>query len=175
MEGRTFFLVRHGETEPNARGVRCGGDIDAPLTEKGLRQAEALGSVLSGRGIGVIVASPLQRTRRTAETIAVALGGIPIVYEPLFSERRLGEWNGRPIAETEPLIRAQQTPPGGESEAQFRDRVARALETLRPHLARVPLVVSSRGVARMLQLLCSGSAGPPIGNAELLEYRFPLA
>lgn len=174
MDERLFYFVRHGETEPNARGVRCGGDVDAPLTENGVRQAEALGGVLRGRGIGVIVASPLQRTRRTAEIVAPALGGIPVVFEPLFAERRLGEWNGRPIAETEPLIRARQTPPGGESETEFRDRVARALEALRPHLARVPLVVSSRGVARMLQLLCGESGGPPAENAQVIEYRFPL-
>ena len=172
-DGQTFFFVRHGETEPNARGVRCGGDVDAPLTENGVRQAEALCSTLRGRGVGVIVASPLQRTRRTAEIVAQALDGIPIVFEPLFAERRLGEWNGRTIAETEPLIRARETPPGGESEAEFRDRVARALEALRPHLPRRPLVVSSRGVARMLNLLCGGSTGAPAANAELIEYRAP--
>ena len=174
MGGEVFFFARHGETEPNARGVRCGGDVDAPLTERGLRQAEALGATLRGRGIGVIVTSPLQRTRRTAEIVAQALDGIPVAFEPLFAERRLGEWNGRSIAETEPLIRAQQAPPGGESETEFRDRVARALETLRPHLPRVALVVSSRGVSRMLHLLC-GSGGAPAENAEVIEYRFPAA
>lgn len=173
MDERTFYFVRHGETEHNARGVRCGGDLDIPLTVAGERQARVVVGALRGLGIGVIVTSPLQRTRRTAEIIAASLGAPPIIIEPLFIERRLGEWNGRPVAETEPLIRAKQTPPGGESEAGFRDRIARALEALRPHLAKRPLVVSSKGVARMLDLLCGQSGRPPAGNAEVIEYRAP--
>lgn len=174
MSARVFYFARHGETEPNVRGVRCGGDVDAPLTENGVRQAEALGGILGAHGIGMIIASPLQRTRHTAEIVALALGGLPIVFEPLFAERRLGEWNGRPIAETEPLIRARQTPPGGESEDEFLARVACALEKIRPHLPQVPLVVSSRGVARMLHALCGSPGSPPVKNADVLKFHFPF-
>lgn len=171
MGGPVFYFVRHGETDYNARGVRCGGDVDIPLTAAGERQARAVAGELRHLGIGVIVTSSLQRTRRTAEIIAAALGGLPVEIEPLFAERRLGQWNGRSIEETEPLVRARATPPGGESENEFRARIARALEALSPHLARRPLVVSSKGVARMLNLLCGQPGRPPAGNAEVIEYQ----
>ena len=31
------LFVRHGSTAPNLAGLRCGGDLDSPLTELGLR------------------------------------------------------------------------------------------------------------------------------------------
>lgn len=163
------FFVRHGETESNARGVRCGGDRDIPLTSRGEEQVRAMVPQLVGLGIALIVASPLLRTQRTAAIIAEALGGIVIETAPLFLERRLGEWNGRSIEETEPLLRAKQTPPGGESEAEFRARIERAVESLRPLLLRRPLVVSSKGVARMLNLLFGDPSHPTVGNAEVIR------
>ena len=168
----SFLFARHGETEPNARGLRCGGDQDAPLTARGIEQAAALGAALEGRSVGVIVTGPLRRTVATADAVSRALGGVAVHIEPLFVERRLGEWNGKTIAETEPLIAAGQTPPGGESEGEFRARIDLALQALRPFMDRGPLVISSKGVARVLGLRLGGVARPA-GNAELLEFSLP--
>lgn len=176
MSAASFWFVRHGETEDNRRGVRCGGDRDPPLTALGEQQARTLAQQLLGLDIGVIVTSPLQRTRRTAELIAEAIGGVPVQSEALFIERSLGQWNGLTAAETEASLKAGQTPPGGESEAAFCARVARALESLRPQLQRRPLVVSSRGIARVLHQLTAapgarwGFPAQPMGNCELFEF-----
>ena len=70
--------------------------------------------------------------------------------EPGLIERRLGSWNGRSIEETQPLLAAGRTPPGGESSAKFTARVFAAFRGLAPLYARWPLIVSSRGVARVL-------------------------
>jgi probable phosphoglycerate mutase len=113
----------------------------------------------------------LLRTQRTAALIAETMGGLSIETEALFLERRLGEWNGMSVADTEPLIKARQTPPGGESEEAFRARIEAAVEALRPNLPCCPLVVSSKGVARMLNLMLGDPSRAPAGNAEVIEFR----
>ena len=45
--GRALLFMRHGETEFNRRKVRCGGDVDIPLTELGEAQARAAGKGVS--------------------------------------------------------------------------------------------------------------------------------
>ena len=61
-------------------------------------------------------------------------------------------------------------PPGGESEDQFRARIALALDNLRPHLERRPLLVSSKGVGRVLNGLLGGQGRMNVGNGEIVEF-----
>ena len=111
----TLYFVRHGVTEPNFRGFRCGGDLDIPLMDIGCDQAYLLAKQIDKMNlrIGVIVTGTLIRTRQTASIISGVLGNVPVEVDPLFNERRLGQWNNRPIAETEELLAAKVTPPGG--------------------------------------------------------------
>lgn len=174
---QTFYFVRHGTTEPNFRGLRCGGDHDIPLMDIGCDQAYLLAKQVDrmSLGVGVIVTGSLIRTRQTAAIISGVLANTPVVVEPLFNERRLGEWNNRPIADTEELLAARVTPPGGESEEEFRERVARALEALRPHLERRPLIVSSKGVGRVINSLLGGEGRMQVGNGEIVEFALAAA
>ncbi|ABB37312.1 Phosphoglycerate mutase [Oleidesulfovibrio alaskensis G20] len=63
---RNLYLVRHGETVYNVEG-RIGGD--APLTEKGLAQANALGRHFSNMVIPYIFTSTRQRSAQTAAPV----------------------------------------------------------------------------------------------------------
>lgn len=168
----TLYFVRHGVTEPNFRGFRCGGDLDLPLMDIGCDQAYLLAKQIEKMNlrIGVIVTGTLIRTRQTASIISGVLANVPIEIDPLFNERRLGQWNNRPIAETEELLAAKVTPPGGESEDDFHRRVAMGLENLRPHLDRRPLLVSSKGVGRVLNDLLGGQGRMQVGNGEIVEF-----
>lgn len=165
-------FVRHGATAPNLAGLRCGGDADVPLTEIGrLQAAEAAARVARMQPpIGLIVTSDLIRTRETAAIIARALPGVAIIVEPAFAERRLGEWNLRPIAETQPWLEARCTPPGGESDDEFTDRVARGLRAVKRHLPERPLLVGSKGVARMLGELVGLPERLELGNGVVTEF-----
>src|SRR5664279_2357579 len=117
----TLFFVRHGITEPNFRGFRCGGDLDIPMMDIGCDQAYLLAKQIEKMNlrVGVIIAGSLIRTRQTASIISGVLGTVPIEIEPLLNERKLGQWNNRPIAENEDMLKRGMTPPGGESEEQF--------------------------------------------------------
>ena len=168
----TLYFVRHGVTEPNFRGFRCGGDLDIPMMDIGCDQAYLLAKQIERMSlrVGVIIAGSLLRTRQTASIISGVLGTVPVEIDPLFNERRLGQWNNRPIAETEEMLRSGITPPGGEAEPQFEARVALGLDNLRPHLARRPLLVSSKGVGRMINNLLGGTDRMTIGNGEIVEF-----
>ena len=168
----TLYFVRHGVTEPNFRGFRCGGDLDLPLMDIGCDQAYLLAKQIEKMNlrIGVIVTGSLIRTRQTGSIISGVLANVPIEIDPLFNERRLGQWNNRPIAETEELLAAKVTPPGGESEDDFQKRVSVALDNLRPHLDRRPLLVSSKGVGRVLNGLLGGQGRMQVGNGEIVEF-----
>jgi probable phosphoglycerate mutase len=168
----TLYFVRHGVTEPNFRGFRCGGDLDLPLMDIGCDQAYLLAKQIEKMNlrIGVIITGSLIRTRQTASIISGVLGALPVEIEPLVNERRLGQWNNRPIAETEELLAARVTPPGGESEDEFTVRIGQALERLRPHLPRRALVVSSKGVGRVLNGLLGGTGRMQVGNGEIVEF-----
>ncbi|MGZ5031729.1 MAG: histidine phosphatase family protein [Usitatibacter sp.] len=168
----TIYFVRHGVTEPNFRGFRCGGDLDLPLMDIGCDQAYLLAKQIEKMNlrIGVILTGSLVRTRQTASIISAVLGNLPVEIEPLLNERRLGQWNNKPIAETEEMLAARVTPPGGESEEEFNARITLALEHLRPYLDRRPLLVSSKGVGRVLNGLLGGTGRMQVGNGEIVEF-----
>jgi 2,3-bisphosphoglycerate-dependent phosphoglycerate mutase len=168
----TLYFVRHGVTEPNFRGFRCGGDLDLPLMDIGCDQAYLLAKQIEKMNlrIGVIIAGSLIRTRQTASIMSGVLGNLPVEIEPLVNERHLGQWNNKPIAETEDLLAAKVTPPGGESEDEFTARIALALEHLRPQLDRRPLLVSSKGVGRVMNGLLGGTGRMQVGNGEIVEF-----
>lgn len=168
-----LLFLRHGATALNEAGLRCGGDVDLPLSELGHRQAVSAARELMQRQprVGVIVVSNLQRTRQTAEIIARCLRGVEVVVEAGFNERRLGAWNRRPIGETQKELAAGVTPPGGESGHEFAHRVRHAVTTtLVPLLPRRTLLVGSKGVARVLGEISGGTASEPLGNAEIVEF-----
>ena len=78
-------IVRHGETAANTDGV-WHGSTDTPLSERGHRQAAAVGAHLAGidAGFSVVYSSPLQRARHTAEAIAQQLA-LDIEFDPSLS------------------------------------------------------------------------------------------
>jgi 2,3-bisphosphoglycerate-dependent phosphoglycerate mutase len=168
----TLYFVRHGVTEPNFRGFRCGGDLDIPLMDIGCDQAYLLAKQIDKMNlrIGVIVTGSLIRTRQTASIISGVLGNVPVEVDPLFNERRLGQWNNRPIADTEELLAAKVTPPGGESEGDFEKRITSALDNLKPLLDRRVLLVSSKGVGRVMNVLLGGPGRMQVGNGEIVEF-----
>lgn len=63
-----IYFARHGETILNAQGVNQ--PHDAQLSEEGIRQAKALGGKLADTPIDLIISSPFERAKQTANIIA---------------------------------------------------------------------------------------------------------
>lgn len=84
---KLIYFVRHGETEFNAKGVRQGAE--GHLTEKGRAQVLATARRFpkhKGRP-QIIISSPFERARETAEIISKELK-LKIKYSSLLEERR---------------------------------------------------------------------------------------
>ena len=94
-----LLLVRHGETPWNREG-RYQGRTDVALSPDGEAQARALGVRLAHLPIAIAIASPLARTRRTAEAI---LGDRALTLETdeALIEISHGQWEGQLASDIE--------------------------------------------------------------------------
>jgi 2,3-bisphosphoglycerate-dependent phosphoglycerate mutase len=141
-----IVLVRHGETDGNARGVlQVPG---TPLSARGFAQAERVAGRIATMGAVQLLCSDLLRARQTADAIC-ARSGVPLQVEPLLAERNFGDLRGTAIAElgTDPYA-PDFDPPGGESWPAFYERVDRAALVVRSWAERTAgtLVVVSHGL-----------------------------
>jgi broad specificity phosphatase PhoE len=85
----TLHLVRHCDVE-NPEGVLYGHLPGFRLSDKGVRQAHALGEFFAERPVREIYASPLERAQQTAHIIASYLDNAPVVTTPELVEARFG-------------------------------------------------------------------------------------
>ena len=101
-----IFLVRHGETAWN-RELRFQGQIDVPLNDLGLTQAQRLADRLrvewqSGFDKPLrLFSSDLQRAHQTAQTLGQALGLAVTAHAPL-REQHFGLFEGLLSADSKP-------------------------------------------------------------------------
>jgi probable phosphoglycerate mutase len=124
-------LVRHGET-PWSRAGKHTGRTEVPLTERGRREAEAVGNLLRGRRFALVATSPLGRA---VETCRLAGFGESAEQWPELAEWDYGGYEGLTSAE----IRAthpgwslwRDGVSGGETIAQVGARADLAIARLR--------------------------------------------
>jgi broad specificity phosphatase PhoE len=98
MEKAVYF-VRHGQSVANASAVFQ--PPHSPLTEEGWKQARRVARRIAQLSCAALIASPFQRSKETAETIASETGLAP-EYSELFVERlKPSSINGKPVADEE--------------------------------------------------------------------------
>jgi len=171
-----IYLIRHGETAWS-RGGRHTGRTDVPLTERGELQAKHVGALLGAIGFSQVLASPLQRARRTCE---LAGFGAAMRLEPNLSEWDYGRYEGLSSEQ----IRAQHADwdvfrdgcPGGESTAQMGARVDAVLLQLRAISGRVAVFSHGHFLRALavrwieLPLLCGRHFGLSAGAVSMMGY-----
>lgn len=142
-------LARHGETAWTLSGQHT-GRTDLPLTEHGEHQARALGGLLREPSFAMVLTSPSQRARRTAEL--AGFGNLTEI-DPDLAEWDYGQYEGRRTAE----ILAERPNwqlfrdgcPGGESADQVGARADRVIQRVPAARGNV-LVFSSAHILRVL-------------------------
>lgn len=90
-----LFLLRHGATSANEQRpyILQGNGINAGLSERGRRQALAVGEFFRDFAIGHVYASPMVRAVETATEVA-RHHGLDVVPLELLVECHVGRWEG---------------------------------------------------------------------------------
>jgi probable phosphoglycerate mutase len=140
---------------------------EAPLSPLGILQAERLRSRLAATHeikADALIASPLRRTRETAEIIALALG-LPVTLDADFKEFDLGDGAGVPeeeIASRFGVVDFEREPhrpvaPGGDTWAGFTERGCGAFERVtQTYAGKTIVIVTHDGVVALSFLYCFG-------------------
>jgi probable phosphoglycerate mutase len=173
-----LLLLRHGVT-PLTLEKRFAGIGDPPLTplgeEQAARAAERLRDDARFGPIEAVLASPLRRTRSTAEAVAKQVG-VEVRSEPGFRELDFGRLEGLSFAEAAERYPAELAaflgspdvaPPGGETLTALAGRVGEARDrVLARHPHQTVLVVTH--VTPIKALVCQ-ALGAPLSAVNRME------
>jgi probable phosphoglycerate mutase len=150
-DGAQLWLIRHGQTEWSRDG-RHTGTTDVPLTARGEQEARALIPLLDALRPALVLSSPRQRARRTAEFAELTVDAI----DGDLAEWDYGDYEGltsEQIHRTDPgwTIFAGAGAPGGEHAADVRARADRVLTRAARELPGGPVVLVAHGhISRVL-------------------------
>jgi len=146
-----FHLLRHGEH--NVQGRICAGRMPGViLSERGRAEAEGAARRLGDAGVAAIYASPMERTRQTADIVGQHLS-LPVTILDDLAELDFGEWTGKTFDEVRKdprwpewaSHRSLSCIPGGETMREVQRRVVEAIMEMRVQHPSESVVVVSHG------------------------------
>jgi phosphoserine phosphatase len=165
---KELYIIRHGETDYNKRGIVQGRGVNTDLNELGKEQAEAFYLYYKQVPFDKVYTSALKRTHQTVKRFIE--GGLPWEQLPGLDELSFGIWEGKESKED--WISAFREMNNnwqrgqcdlsfekGESPNQVSGRLQEALDVIlsRPDEKRVLICMHGRS---LLVLLCMLSQSP---------------
>jgi Fructose-2,6-bisphosphatase len=162
----SFYIVRHGQSEGNAKGL-VQGHLDMPLDEEGRAQARDAAAWLATRGIEAAVASPLSRAAETGRIITAACG-LELEFEPLLEEIDAGLFTGLTFPQAQELYpeawaafkaRSWAGVPGAESSEALYSRALSVWAALRDRAASGAAAVACITHGGLIQWLLHATFG----------------
>ena len=162
MESKKIYLIRHGETEYNRKGIVQGSGVDAPLNDKGRRQAQAFYDKYKDLKFDRVYTSVLQRSIQSVDGFLNL--GIPHTSMAALNEIHWGKKEGveatledhdyyRKVTQ---LWRDGQTDvpiEGGESPEDVKERQKPALQKILSETDEKLILICMHGRAMKI-LLC---------------------
>lgn len=91
---KLLYIIRHGQTDLNKRGIVQGRGIDSPLNAQGQREAEAFYKAYKHVTFDKVYTSTLQRTYQTIERFVH--DGVPHAVHEGLDEISWGSYEGQP-------------------------------------------------------------------------------
>ncbi len=158
--GNKYLLMRHGEALFNTKNtLNAELSVENPLTKTGKDTVRAVAKKLEGKKIDMVVYSPLQRTRETAEALVGLLGLSKDILkeDSRLKEVTFGEFEGKSINEYHSFFqftheRMIVRPKGGETWTEVKSRVMEVLyEFDEKYKDKTILIVSHNGPIQMMQ------------------------
>jgi probable phosphoglycerate mutase len=171
-----LHLLRHG-THNLGGGVLAGRMPGVGLTERGRAEIAAAAERLAEENIAALYASPLQRTRESAEIVSERLG-LPIEFRDDLIELDFGEWTGTTFAaiRADPRWRSWTQHrslakiPGGETMRAVQFRAVEAiLEIAERHRDAACVIVSHGDVIRAALVFALGMPLDFYGRVEVVQ------
>lgn len=165
--GNQYFVMRHGEAESNVAG-KASTNVSSSnsLTDLGIANTRKAAQELSSAKMDLIISSPFERAKQTAELVADELGmdKSSIIYEERVGELNLADMDGISVPDYHEFLNSgsewsTQKPEGGESWADVRNRVGQFLYEIESQYAgKNILIVSHNATSRMLEQVASGKS-----------------
>jgi len=120
------YLVRHGETDLNEEG-KARGRTTSGLEEKGKREIDHAAEWLQGKGVQLIICSPIERSLESAQILSDKLQ-IPFETDDRLASLDIGELAGEDRQDVQAAVEEGFENPdepidGGESAGEFQKRV----------------------------------------------------
>ena len=175
-----LIVIRHGETDLNKddRLQGCKGP-NLSLNASGKAVVEELRDTLLITP-EIIYVSPLLRTQETAQILNERFH-LSIVVAPQLQERDFGTLSGKKRSEIDPKLveddlegHYDYRPYGGESVEDVRARIMQFIATLYLHSENIVMLVTHRGVIRILYDLYPADAfGEPITPGSTHIFNLP--
>eukprot|EP00124_Ichthyophonus_hoferi_P004239 Ihof_evm4s444 gene=Ihof_evmTU4s444 len=145
-KGYLLTIIRHGETLANTQGI-LQGQMDTPLNETGLKQAEALGKAMTqAYKFEIIYSSDLQRALHTAKCVHKGMPDVPLKLEARLKEKGCGVVEGQHYGAAAEMAQAAGVdykdfvPEGAESQPVFQHRISDFLnDTFALHAIDMPV------------------------------------
>ena len=167
----TVYLVRHGETEWNRRGL-LQGQLNSSLTSEGILNTEAFREEITELNPDVIYSSDQERALRTVKILTRDLQREINLHSGL-QEMNFGVFQGHSWDDIESNMKdiyhlyREDDPdyiiPGGESHNQFHRRVTSALQQIAgENIGKKILIISHGGAIN--KMLCFAENMAPSGN-----------
>jgi len=167
-----IYLLRHGQTAENLKGVMLGSKLNVSLSEFGIKQIK---DIKLDPDFDVIFSSPMRRTLETAEIVNQALHTNIVVTENL-RERDKGILEGKTHAAVKEYTKGAVSeevlnqklefdfsPYGGDSVESVRVRVKSFIqEVLDNYRDKKVLAVTHLGIVRVMFSVYAGR--PPQSN-----------
>lgn len=169
------YIVRHGQVPHNA--LKQYNTNDEDLTDLGIKQAEELRDKIKNINFDIIICSPLNRAKHTADILNI--NHYKIIYDYRIMERSCGDLSGKPLEVTnrEEYWNYNTTKKYGTSEniKFFFDRVYNFLDELKTKDYKNVLIVAHSGVSKAFNGYFEGIQDGKflnrgLKNCEIKEY-----
>ncbi len=162
---KEIFIIRHGQTDYNNKGIIQGSGINSVLNDTGKLQAGAFFETYNHQPFELVITSELQRTH---QTVAGFLGnGIPWVKLADINEISWGKYEG--MERNEETIRVYDEivsawkagdysarPEAGESAEELSERLQRFIDLLKKRPESRILVCTHGRTLRCLMCMLEG-------------------
>ena len=177
MEHKRIYIIRHGETDYNRRGVVQGSGVDADLNEMGLAQADAFFQAYQHVAFDNVYISALQRTLQSVQPFIHL--GLPYERHAGLNEISWGVMEGkvpgnidnayyRDLTQSWAAGNTARAAEEGESPEQVRDRQKPVIDLILSRPDETTVLVCMHG--RDMRVLLTWLLNEPLANMDQFEH-----